>query len=79
MFNGAFWKSTAERAVKTGAQAALALVGVAGLGVLDIDWAAVGSVSALAAIASVLTSIVSAPVGEVGTPSLTETGPAEVS
>lgn len=46
-----------ERAVRTAAQAALGIVGAGQLGVLDVDWATVASVSGLAAVVSVLTSI----------------------
>lgn len=70
IFTRAFLFAALERAVKTFAQTAVALVSVAGLGVLDVDWAQVASVSALAAVASLLTSIGSAQVGSSG-PSLT--------
>ena len=69
MFTRAFWTATTERAIKTLAQTAAALAGGAGLGLLDIDWIAVGSISGLAAIVSVLTSVASAGVGGPG-PSL---------
>ncbi|GAA0719777.1 holin [Dactylosporangium roseum] len=72
MFTASFWKAAAERAVKTFAQAGLALLTGDGLGVLDVDWGQVGSVGLLAAIASVLTSIVSSGVGPVGSPSVVE-------
>ena len=72
MFSSTFWKAAAERATKTFAQAALALLVGDGLGVLDVDWAKVGSVGLLAAVASVLTSVVSAPFGPVGSPSVVE-------
>lgn len=48
---------TAERAIRTAAQAALGIVGAGQLGVLDVDWATVGSVAGLAAVVSVLTSV----------------------
>ena len=46
-----------ERAVKTVAQTALATIGTAAIGVLDVDWLMVLSVSALAGIMSLLTSV----------------------
>lgn len=57
MFTLAFLKATLERAVRTAAQAAVGLVAGDGLGVLDVDWGVVGSVSGLAAIVSVLMSV----------------------
>lgn len=73
MFTVTFWKQTTERAIKTFAQSALALVGVTGMGVLDVPWGAVASVSGLAALLSLLTSIVSAGVGDSSSPSLVQT------
>ena len=53
-----FWAYAGERAIKTVAQAALATIAASELiGIFDIDWTAVLSVSALAGIASILTSI----------------------
>ena len=46
-----------ERAAKTVAQTALATIGTAAIGVLDVDWLMVASVSALAGIMSLLTSV----------------------
>jgi hypothetical protein len=46
-----------ERAVKTCAQVALATIGVNAAGLLDVDWVQVLSVSALAGIMSLLTSV----------------------
>ena len=77
MWTALFWKQVAERAVKTFAQGLVALWGADKvLGVLDIDWGKALSVAALALLLSVLTSIISAPVGpEKASPSLTETTP----
>lgn len=72
MFSITFVKNAAERACKTFAQTAVALLTGGGLGVLNVNWGDVLSVAALAAIASVLTSVVSAPLGPVGSPSLVE-------
>jgi len=46
-----------ERALKTCAQVAIATIGVNAVGLLDVDWAQVLSVSALAGIMSLLTSV----------------------
>lgn len=46
-----------ERAAKTLAQTALATIGTSAIGVLDVDWVTVISVSALAGIMSLLTSV----------------------
>lgn len=51
-----FWLGVAERAVKTLAQAALGALGAAAL-MSEVNWIAVGSTAALAALVSVLTSI----------------------
>jgi hypothetical protein len=46
-----------ERCTKTVAQTALATIGTTALGVIDVDWVSVLSVSALAGIMSLLTSV----------------------
>lgn len=59
-----FWYDTAERAIKTVAQTMVALLSADSvLGVLDVDWGAMLSVSALAGLVSVLTSVASAGSG----------------
>lgn len=62
--SGAFWLAVLERAIKTAAQSALATIGTTAL-LQDLDWTIVAGATALATLASVLTSIASA---EVGTP-----------
>ena len=60
MWTRVFWKDTAERTVATAAQAAVAMLSADGLGVLDVDWADVGSVSGLAALLAVLKALIAA-------------------
>lgn len=52
-----FWASTAERAVRTAAQTAIALIGTNQVGILSLDWAQIGSVVATATVLAVLTAI----------------------
>lgn len=53
-----FVEYAGERAVKTIAQSALAMITAStAIGLLDVDWAQVASVSILAGVLSVLTSI----------------------
>ena len=67
MFTSAFWRATAERALRTIAQTAAALVGVdVATSVIDIDWQYVAGVSATAGVLSILTSVAAARVGEPG-------------
>lgn len=72
MFGTTFWKSALERAVKTAGQALLVAAGLGepGASVIGVDWAGALAVAGAAAAASLLTSLVSAPVGPAGTPSL---------
>jgi hypothetical protein len=64
MFTVRFWKDAAERAIRTAAQALLALWATDVSGVLEVDWLQAGSVAALAALMSVLMSIVATNVGD---------------
>lgn len=52
-----YWGFAGERAVKTVAQVALATIGVTAAGLLDVDWVQVASVSVLAGVMSLLTSV----------------------
>ena len=54
-------KAALVRAVKTMAQTAVALIGTGAVGILDVDWIAVLSASALSGILSILTSIAGLP------------------
>jgi hypothetical protein len=64
MFTITFWKDAAERAIRTAAQALLALWATDVSGVLEVDWVQAGSVAALAALTSILMSIVATGVGD---------------
>lgn len=57
MFTKAFWKGAAERAIKTGAQAAVAFLTAGVLGLFDVDFIQLASVSLLAVVASLFTSL----------------------
>jgi hypothetical protein len=76
MWSAAFWKAAAERAVKSAAQGVLLVwlgdAGVAGGAVaslVTLDWATAGYAAGGMALLSVLTSVISAPIGN-GGPSL---------
>lgn len=66
MFTVAFLKATAERAVKTFAQALAALLVADGTDLLATDWAGRLSVAGMAAVVSVLTSVASSQIGGPG-------------
>jgi len=67
---GAFWISTVERAAKTAAQTAAGVLTVdLATGPQAINWSALGVLTAVTSLYSVLMSIASIPVGNVG-PSL---------
>ena len=59
IFSKEFVLGAAERALKTAAQTLIAAMSVNQVGIMDFDWAGALSVTAFAAILSVLTSIVS--------------------
>lgn len=64
-----FIKELIERAIKTFAQSLLAYTSVTGVAFGDIDWPLALSVSGVATLTSVLTSIASYNIGDKGTPS----------
>ena len=64
-----FWLDLGERALKTFAQAVAAAL-LAGQLITDIDWKAALGLAATAALASVVTSIASASIGNPATASL---------
>jgi hypothetical protein len=71
LYTATFWKDAFERAVKTGVQAVLLFLGADQLfDAVSADWGSAGSFFLGGFILSVLTSLVSAPVGTKGTASL---------
>lgn len=74
MLTRSFWKDALERAVKTFAQAAAALLTADGIGLTDANWVQIASVAGMAAVVSILTSVASAPVGTPGNASLVDIG-----
>jgi hypothetical protein len=74
MWNLAFWKTAAERALRTLAQVLLSLIVVGETGFMDVDWIQALSVAGLAALASILMSIVATGIGDKGTASLVREG-----
>jgi hypothetical protein len=69
MFSKVFIKTAAERAIRTAAQALLALWATDVSGVLEVDWVQAGSVAALAALTSILMSIIATGTADKGTAS----------
>lgn len=68
--NKAFFNQLLERAIKTAAQSALALLAATQLDWFHADWKAIAGTIATATVASVLTSLVSMNIGPAGTPSV---------
>ena len=71
MWNKPFWEDAGERALRTFAQVMLGFLVVGETGILDVDWENSLSVSAVAAFASVLMSVVGTGIGDKGTAALT--------
>ena len=56
-FSLEFWSYAGERAIKTVAQSAIAVLGSGSIGLFTIDWATLASVSLGAGLLSILTSV----------------------
>ena len=69
-----FWRSVAERAIKTAAQAAVLATGAGIANILTLDWAVFAGAAGGGALLSILTSLGSeaSPFGNPGTASLTK-------
>jgi hypothetical protein len=65
-----FWNQAGERAVKTAIQVFVAVLSVGHVGIFNAPWTTAFSTAAMAALLSVLTSLVSEPVGQRRTPSI---------
>ena len=77
MFTLAFWKAATERAVKSAAQSAILVIGADQVvNAIAVDWPEVGGFALGGAALSLLTSLISAPFGPTGSPSVVE-GPAD--
>lgn len=57
IFSADFWNYSLERAIKTVAQAALAFLGSGSMGLFEIDWTGLASVSLGAGLLSIVTSV----------------------
>lgn len=70
MWSKKFWKEALDRAIKSFAQGAVALLSADGIGLFGVQWQDVFSVAGMMFVLSILTSIGSAPIGESGTASI---------
>lgn len=71
MFKRVFWIASVERAIKTCAQTAVALIGGDSvLSIVEIDAGAIAGVAGTAALVSILTSLASIPLSKGDSPSL---------
>jgi len=70
MFTSSFWKSAAERAIKTVAQALIAVLAATTFDWFSADWKAIAGTAATAGVLSLLSSIASAGIADKGTPSI---------
>jgi hypothetical protein len=57
IFSLEFWSYAGERAIKTVAQSAIAVIGTGSIGLFAIDWVSLASVSLGAGLLSILTSV----------------------
>ncbi|MEU6388241.1 holin [Streptomyces sp. NPDC046939] len=72
MWTAAFWKATAERAIRTFAQALAAVLVAGATNLLDVDWPAALGTAGLATVLAILTAVGTAEVGARG-PGILET------
>jgi hypothetical protein len=75
MYTAAFWTGAFDRAIKSFAQMLLVLWGASDVfNIFDVNWVQTLGVGAGALVISLLTSIISAPVGDRGSTSLMRGG-----
>lgn len=74
MLTAGFWGAATERAVKTVAQTLLSLflIGDLAFNVFTFDWGPSLGIAGGAAVISLLTSVISAPISPAGSPSLVD-------
>ena len=62
-----WWKAAGLRAAKTFCQTAVSMIGTGAVGFTDLDWIQIASVSGVAALVSILTSVAGLPELDDGT------------
>lgn len=67
-----FVKQTIERAIKSGGQAVVLVIGASQFNAIDADWRSIAGFAAGAVVLSVATSCASLPVGPPDSPSVVE-------
>ncbi|MGK5627527.1 holin [Streptomyces sp. URMC 123] len=72
MFTAAFWKATAERAIRTFAQALAAVLTAGATDLISVDWKAALSTAGMAALLAVLTALATSGIGAKGGPGVME-------
>lgn len=72
MFTVLFWLAAGERSIKTAAQVVVTFLGADLIDAFAVDYTRVAGIALGAAVVSVLTSLISAPVSPTGTPSLVD-------
>lgn len=75
MFTATFWRSTAERAIKTIAQALIAVLAATTFDWFSADWKAIAGTALTAGVLSILSSIASSGIGDRTSPSLLRVKP----
>lgn len=68
MFTAAFWKDAFERCVRAAAASTGAALAAAGTGLIDTDWAGIGSMAGMAAVLSLMFSLAGGASGGTGSP-----------